>query len=61
MGVESTLAPFVRQADLCSVALDADVRFCRWERDQMSRICARACPSGGRAGPCAVRLGSARC
>ena len=25
----------------------------------MSRICARVCPSGGRAGPCAVRLGSA--
>ena len=35
--------------------------FCRWERDQMSRICARVCPSGGRAGPCAVRLGSACC
>jgi hypothetical protein len=42
-------------------ALEVNVLNCRWERDQMSRICARACPSGGRAGPCAVRLGSARC
>ncbi len=46
---------------LCVAVWSEDVRTCRWERDQMSRICARVCPSGGRAGPCAVRLGSACC
>jgi hypothetical protein len=29
MGVESILAPFMQQADLCIAALGADVRFCR--------------------------------
>jgi len=30
-------------------ALEVNVLNCRRERDQMSRICARVCPSGGRA------------